>query len=140
MLFDVNEDTNDEYSIVSMIDNILNRTKHLSKNELIYYITVILDNRELIFSENDSFGIPFINEDNRTMLPLRKPLEAIGAKVSYDQINRVVTTVKNDISIKIPINENIIYINGEEIITDTKAVIKDNRTYTSKVCFWSLWL
>lgn len=30
MLFDVNEDTNDQYSIVSMINNMLKRTEHLS--------------------------------------------------------------------------------------------------------------
>ena len=129
MLFDVNEDTNDEYSIVSMIDNIINRTKHLSKGELADYITVILDNRELVFNENDGFGIPFINEDHRTMIPLRMPLEAIGANVSYDHINGAVTAVKDTISIKVPINENTIYINGEETSIDTKAIIKDNRTY-----------
>lgn len=129
MLFDVNEDTNDEYSIVSMIDDILNRTGHLSKDELANYITVILDNRELVFTENDGFGIPFINEDSRTMLPLRRPLEAIGAEVSYDHINGVVTAVKDNISVKVPINEKTIYINGEETETDTKAIIKDNRTY-----------
>jgi hypothetical protein len=50
MLFDVNEDTNDEYSIVSMIDNLLNRTKHLSKDELHNYITVVLDNGELVYN------------------------------------------------------------------------------------------
>jgi GH18 family chitinase len=33
MLFDVNEDTNDEYSIVSMIDNVLDTKNHLPKNE-----------------------------------------------------------------------------------------------------------
>lgn len=129
MLFDVNEDTNDEYSIVSMIDNILNRTRHLSKDELTNYITVVLDKRELVFTENDGFGIPFINEDNRTMIPLRMALETIGAEVSYDHINGVVTAVKDNISIKVPINKNTIYINGEETVTDTKAIIKDNRTY-----------
>ena len=129
MLFDVNEDTSDEYSIVSMIDDLLNRTKHLSKDELHNYITVVLDNRELVFSEEDNLGIPFINEDNRTMIPIRKPLEAIGAEVGYDSINRVVTAVKDNVSIIIPIDKNIIFINGEEVEIDTKAIIKDSRTY-----------
>ena len=97
--------------------------------QLADYITVILDNRELVFNENDGFGIPFINEDHRIMIPLRMPLEAIGANVSYDHINGAVTAVKDTISIKVPINENTIYINGEETSIDTKAIIKDNRTY-----------
>ena len=129
MLFDVNEDTNDEYSIVTMIDDLLNRTKHLLKDELHNYITVVLDNRELVFSEEDNLGIPFINEDNRTMIPIRKPLEVIGAEVGYDSINRLVSAVKGNTSIIIPIDENIIYINGEEVEIDTKAIIKDSRTY-----------
>ena len=129
MLFDVNEDTNDEYSIVKMIDDLLNRIKHLSKDELYNYITVVLDNRELVFSEEDNLGIPFINEDNRTMIPIRKPLEVIGAEVGYDSINRLVSAVKGNTSIIIPIDENIIYINGEEVEIDTKAIIKDSRTY-----------
>ncbi len=129
MLFDVNEDTNDEYSIVSMIDNLIKRTEHLSKDELNKYITVLLDSRELVFLEEEGFGVPFINESGRTMIPLRKPLEAIDADVSYDGISRVVTAVKDDTIVKIPIDKNIIYVNGKEIETDTKAIIKDSRTY-----------
>lgn len=129
MLFDVNEDTNDEYSIVSMIDNLIKRTENLSKDELNEYITVLLDNRELVFLEEEGFGVPFINESGRTMIPLRKPLEAIDADVSYDGISRVVTAVKDDTIVKIPIDKNIIYVNGKEIETDTKAIIKDSRTY-----------
>lgn len=129
MLFDVNEDTNDEYSIVSMIDNLIKRTENLSKEELSKYITVLLDNKELVFLEEEGFGVPFINEAGRTMVPLRKPLEAIGAEVDYDNINRVVTAVKDNITVKVSIDKNMIYVNGNEAETDTAAIIKDNRTY-----------
>ncbi len=129
MLFDVNEDTNDEYSIVSMIDGLVKKTGKLSKNELNKYITVVLNNRELVFLEEEGFGVPFVNADDRTMVPLRKPLEAIGADVKYDNSNRVVTAVKDDITVKVPIDKNIIYVNGNEVEADTQAIIKDNRTY-----------
>jgi len=129
MLFDVNEDTNDEYSIVSMIDNLLIRTKNLSKDELSKFVTVILDNKELVFIVDEGYGIPFINNDDRTMIPLRKPLEAIGAEVDYDSINRVVTAVKGNIIVKVPVDKNVIYVNEQEIEIDTEAILKDNRTY-----------
>lgn len=129
MLFDVNEDTNDEYSIVSMIDNILKRTEHLSKDEVAKYITVILDKNELVFVEEEGDGVPFINNDNRTMIPIRKPLEAIGAQISYDNVNRVVIAVKDNITVNIPIDKDVIYVNGERQETDTNAIIKNNRTY-----------
>jgi hypothetical protein len=129
MLFDVNEDTNDEYSIVSMIDNLLKRTKNLSKDELSKFVTVVLENNELVFIEDEGYGVPFINNDDRTMIPLRKPLEAIGAEVDYDNINRVVTAVKGNIIVKVPVDRNVIYVNEQEIEIDTEAILKDNRTY-----------
>jgi GH18 family chitinase len=129
MLFDVNEDTNDEYSIVSMIDNLLKRTKNLSKDELSKFVTVVLDSKELVFIEDEGYGVPFINNDDRTMIPLRKPLEAIGAEVDYDNINCVVTAVKGNIIVKVPVDKNVIYVNEQEIEIDTEAIIRDNRTY-----------
>jgi chitinase len=129
MLFDVNEDTNNEYSIVSMIDNLLKRTNNLSKDELYKFVTVVLDNREIVYSEDEGYGAPFINYENRTMIPLRKPLEAIGAEVSYDNENRVVTAEKYNIVVKVPINEKHIYVNEQEVEIDTEAIIKDSRTY-----------
>ncbi|MEL7656193.1 MAG: stalk domain-containing protein, partial [Bacillota bacterium] len=129
MLFDVNEDTEDETSVVSMIDNVLKRAGNLSKQELNQYVTVILDNRELSFLEEEGFGRPFIDESNRTLIPLRKPLEAIGASVSYDGDRRIVTASKNGITVKIPIGENTISVNDSSVVMDTKAVINDSRTY-----------
>ncbi|NMA50197.1 MAG: hypothetical protein GX947_10625 [Tissierellia bacterium] len=129
MIFDVNEDTNDEYSVVSMIDDLINRTAHLSKDELNSYVTLVLDNRELVFSQEDGFGVPYINEKNRTMIPLRKPLEAIGAKVTYDEINRMVRAEKDDITVEIPIGKNSILVNGRELEIDTVAIIEGDRSY-----------
>ena len=129
MLFDVNEDTGDETSVVSMIHNLLKRTENLSKQEMNQHVTVILDHRELTFLEEEGYGKPFIDERNRTLIPVRKPLEAIGASVSYDAEHRIVTASKNGITVKIPIGENTITVNDSNVVMDTKAVIKDGRTY-----------
>ena len=56
-------------------------------------------------------------------------MEAIGASVSYDAGLRTVTASKNGITVKIPIGENTITVNDSNVIMDTKAVIKDGRTY-----------
>ncbi|HVI40887.1 MAG TPA: glycosyl hydrolase family 18 protein [Anaerovoracaceae bacterium] len=129
MLFDVNEDTDDETSVVSMIHDLQSRTADYSKEELKKYVSVILNNRELVFLKEEGYGVPFIDANNRTLIPLRKPLEAIGAAVSYDENNGVVTAGKNDIAVKVTIGEDAIYVNGEKIIMDTKAIIEDGRTY-----------
>jgi len=56
-------------------------------------------------------------------------MEAIGAVVSYNANSRVVTVIKNDITVKVAIDENTIDINGKKVAMDTKAIIKDGRTY-----------
>lgn len=129
MLFDVNEDASGQYSIVSMIDSMVKRYKTYSSDEKNKYITVVLDNREVEFSEEDGFGIPYINSDNRTMIPLRKTIEAIGAEVSFNQAEQTVTAIKNETTVTIPIGENYISVNGEKTLTDTCAEIISNRTY-----------
>jgi len=129
MLFDVNEDTNDEYSIVSMIDSIAERTAGMTRNEINKYVTVVLDNKELGFTAEGGFGIPFINEQQRTMIPLRKPLEAIGADVDYDEYRREVIVVKDDVTVIVHLAQEYIYVNGNKTEIDTAAIIKDGRTY-----------
>lgn len=129
MLFDVNEDTEDETSIVSMINGLLARTEHLSKDEMQKYITVIIDKRELVFLAEEGMGIPFIDENNRTMIPLRKPLEAIGATVNYDGKKRMVTAVKDGTTVKVMIGQNTIIVNQQEVAMDSKAIFKGGRIY-----------
>lgn len=129
MLFDVNEDTYDETSIVSMIDDLLLRVRDLSVDEFNKNIAVILNNKELVFSKEDGLGTPFIDNNNRIMIPLRKSLEAIGASVDYDKKSSAVNIKKDETTIRISINSNIIFVNGEMSKMDAKAAIKDNRTY-----------
>lgn len=129
MLFDINEDTNDETSIVSMIHDLRSKTMNYSKEELKQYLSVILNNRELVLLKEDGYGVPFIDANNRTMIPLRKPMEAIGAVVSYDENSRMVKVIKDDITVKVAIGGSTIDINGKKVAMDTKAIIKDGRTY-----------
>lgn len=129
MLFDINEDTNDQYSIVSMIDEMLSRTEHLTKEELSNYVTVVINNRELVFKEAEGYGVPYIDNHGRLMVPLRKSMEAIGAEVNYDSKNQIITAEKDGIIVKIPAGEKYIEVNGQNVKLDTVSVINDNRTF-----------
>lgn len=129
MLFDVNEDTLGGTSVVSMIDDTLNHTAGMSKSELQRHITVILDGRELVFDPKEGMGTSYIDGNNRTLVPLRKLLEAIGAEVTYEESTHEVTAVKDQVTVKAIIGEKQITVNGKDVPLDTKAVIKDNRTY-----------
>ena len=78
---------------------------------------------------NDDIGRPFIDENNRTLVPFKAVLEAFGAEVDWNNENRTAIAKKGDITVEVPIGELYLLKNGEKIETDTVAVIKDGRTY-----------
>nr|WP_315024828.1 glycosyl hydrolase family 18 protein [uncultured Aminipila sp.] len=133
MLFDVNEDTYDETSVVSMVDDTLAVMDGLSSEELNHYIGVVIDNKPLIFTSKDGMGMPFIDENNRTLVPVRKLLESVGANIDYvSNAGGKVSSVSADLNgthIAINIGSNEYSVNGKTLTMDTVAVIKDGRTY-----------
>ncbi len=130
MLFDINEDTMDDLSLLKAINDTVEEFSFMGLEEFNNRIYFIIDNHELTFKEEEKMGIPFIDENNRALMPVRKPLEMIGAQVSFDEKNNVVIAQKEDILVEIPIDHYYIKVNDEIIMMNTKATIKDGRTYT----------
>lgn len=75
---------------------------------------------------------PYVNSDNRTLIPVRFVAEELGAEVTWDNATRTATIKKDGITIKLPIgSKNMTVIaNGETrtVTMDTEAVITGNRT------------
>ncbi len=129
MIFDVNEDTLDETSLVKAMDDTIKEYASISIDAFNNKLYFIIDNHELTFKEEENMGMPFIDENNRSLIPVRKPLEMIGAKVSFDEKNSIVMAEKEDITLEIPINKDYIKVNNQKIKMDTKGIIKEGRTY-----------
>ncbi|MDR1247575.1 MAG: hypothetical protein LBK57_11240 [Clostridiales Family XIII bacterium] len=133
MLFDVNEDTYDDTSVVSMIDDTLAALDGLGKDEINDYIWIIVDNKPVLFASNDGMGTPFIDENGRTLVPFRKLLESIGAEIGYNPAEgRNAARVEasfNGTRIILTIGSNRYSVNGKDLTMDTAAVIKEGRTY-----------
>ena len=133
MLFDVNEDTYDETSVVSMIHNTLASMEALSDQAINEYVWLIIDNRAVLFITSDGMGVPFIDENSRTLVPVRKVLEFIGADVSFesDDDGKVVTVnaYLDGTHIAFDINSDKYLVNDKVLIMDTVAIIKEGRTY-----------
>lgn len=85
-------------------------------------ILVLLDGEILEFDQQ-----PVIIE-GRTLVPLRGIFEPMGATVGWDDATQTVTAVKDDISIKLTINDNILYKNGDAITLDVPAQLIGSRT------------
>ena len=85
-------------------------------------ITVELNGRTL------SFDQPALGIDNRTMVPVRGILEALGATVTWDQETLGITATLNDTTIYMTVGKNTAYVNDEKIMLDVPPMIINNRT------------
>ena len=74
--------------------------------------------------------IPYINEDNRTMVPLRFIAEALGAEVGWDDGSRQVTIDSGGNTVVLTIDSETYALNGESHSMDTAPEINAglNRT------------
>lgn len=85
-------------------------------------ITVYLDSVRL------SFDVPPQIIDGRTMVPMRKIFESLGAVVTWDEATQTVTGKKGDIIVNVSINSKTLFKNSVPKVLDVAPVIIDGRT------------
>ena len=66
---------------------------------------------------------PFVDENNRTLVPLRFIGEQLGADIDWDGEERAVTYTKDETVIVLTIDSNVAMVNGEEVEMDSAPVI-----------------
>lgn len=71
---------------------------------------------------------PFIH-NNRTMLPIRHVAESLGLEVQWIEKTRTVILSDKNHRVEIPVDTNKIIVNGKTYVSDTKAMIRKDRTY-----------
>ncbi len=86
-----------------------------------------IDGKHRLIEENNWFFRPLV-ENNLTLLPLRVIFEALNAEVLWDNELQTVSAVKDDTTIKISVDKNEMYINGNMIWLDTPARLVNGRT------------
>ena len=90
-------------------------------------IKIFIDGQIVLFSK--SSGAPFVDKASRTQVPLRVTMEGYGANVGWDSGTKTATVEKDGVTVKIPIGQRYIIINGERQTIDTAAQIVSNKTY-----------
>ena len=78
-----------------------------------------------LFINNTLFSsdIPPIISNGRTLVPARTFFEALGAEVGWDDVLKAVTIEKDDLRIKLTIDNTVAYVNGKTAILDVPPVI-----------------
>ena len=72
---------------------------------------------------------PPVIENGRTLVPVAKIADALGAKISWNEVAREVTITKGAKVIKLAIGSNIVLVDGKEITIDVPARIIGGRTF-----------
>ncbi len=76
---------------------------------------------------------PYVDENSRTMIPVRFATESLGAEVAWDNDTQTATIAKDGITVDVTIGSDTLKVAGDGKITtvemDTEAIIKDSRTY-----------
>lgn len=72
--------------------------------------------------------VPYINAEERTMVPLRFIAEAFGCKVEYDEASRAIEIAGGDMVIKMTVDDKKYTVNGAELEMDTIPVVENERT------------
>ncbi len=74
------------------------------------------------------FDVEPVIINDRTMVPMRRIFEALGAEVSWDEDTHTAVSAFGGINISISAGDPVMYRNGGAIALDSPAVIIDGRT------------
>ena len=75
-----------------------------------------------------SMDVAPLATNNRTLVPLRFLLESLGGKVNWDQERQVVEINHKNHEIILPLDQTTILVDGQEVVIDTPAMVKNQRT------------
>ncbi len=128
MIFDINEDTADDTSLLSAIDRMV-RQYGPDREALARSVHVAVSGRPLRFAADGSEGMPRVDGQGRVLVPLRRCLEAIGAEVSYDAASRSVRATRNGTALELVIDSPTLWTDGVPKILDTAPRLLEGRTY-----------
>ena len=85
-------------------------------------IKVLVNNQSL------KFDVPPVNINSRVLVPFRVISEALGAEVTWDEVNQSVVAKKEDATIKLTIGNRTAFINNRSTTLDVAPQIIDGRT------------
>jgi len=84
-------------------------------------LSVYVDGNTVEFPDQQ----PYINEDDRTLVPVRFVSEALGADVGWEGTTQTVSVNQGSKQITLKIGESKATVDGQVVLFDTKAILTD---------------
>ncbi len=88
---------------------------------ILQQLPVFLNNQRLYFD------VPPLVEKGRTLVPMRKIFEGLGAEVTWDEAAKKVTAVKGDRTVEFTVGKTTAVVDGKNVRLDAAAKIMDGR-------------
>lgn len=89
------------------------------------FVSVVLDGEKIWFPDAQAF----VDENSRTLVPVRFVAEKMNAKVGWDPKMSTVPIKRDKQTIRLTIGESKAIVNGDEVSFDTKAIMSGGRTF-----------
>jgi len=89
------------------------------------FVSVVMDGKKIWFPDAQAF----IDENGRTLVPVRFVAESLGAKVGWESKTQTVPITRDDQSIVLTIDQNVVQVDGKAVTLDTKAILSGGRTF-----------
>ncbi|WP_246132043.1 copper amine oxidase N-terminal domain-containing protein [Paenibacillus hemerocallicola] len=89
------------------------------------FVGAMMDGMKLWFPDAQAF----VDDNQRTLVPVRFVAEALGAKVGWEAESQSVPIQKDDQRIRLTIGSKVATVNGEDVAFDTQAVMQGGRTF-----------
>lgn len=86
------------------------------------------DVKVYLFGEKLEFDVPAQIVNGRTLVPMRKIFEELGATVDWNNDTRTVTSVREGKTIILTIDSYVMYVDGTPVTLDVAPCIVDSRT------------
>lgn len=121
----------DDYStsLISEDDIMLISPNPMAKPDT---ITVVLNGETIDFTDDAGNKVDPQLVNNRTMVPVRKIFEVLGATIEWDGTTQTVTATTEEKTMKLQINNNVATVTTgeitEELTLDAAPVVIDGRT------------
>ena len=88
-------------------------------------VSVTINNEKVVFED----AAPFIDSNNRTLVPIRFISEELGAQVEWDQANQTVTIIKEQMKVNLTVGQKTMIVSGKTKTMDTTPTMKEGRLF-----------
>ncbi|MGG1597393.1 copper amine oxidase N-terminal domain-containing protein [Paenibacillus naphthalenovorans] len=89
------------------------------------FVSVVMDGQKIWFPDAQAF----VDENNRTLVPVRFIAEKMGANVGWEPETMTVPIERDDLHIVLTIGDSKALVNGKEVAFDSQAITSGGRTF-----------